>query len=343
MLSIEVKRGAFVESRHHCSVAVVDAKGHLRAEFGDIYMPVFPRSSVKAIQALPFVETGGADQFGLSDAELALCCSSHSGEDRHADAVTDLLKRLGLDETALACGPSWPFTRTAITDYAASGGQPRPLRHNCSGKHAGFLGLAQSLNASVSGYHNPDHKVQQAVLDALQDVTSYTIPPHQLGEGVCRDGCSIPAYQFPLRALAHGFARMATGQDLPAERATAARRLMDACMAHPEMVGGTNRFDSRIMAAGQGKIFAKTGAEGVYCGALMEEGLGIAVKCQDGATRAAEIAFGAAVAAFHGEVLEDQDQKLLTNNAGLSVGEITLQHDYYGWVYGDIQRANYES
>lgn len=324
MIRINVTRGNRVESTHHCSLAVADADGDIVAEFGDISRPVYPRSAVKLIQALPVVESGAADKYGFSDEDLALCCASHSGEDRHAARAAAMLEKLGLDETALRCGPDWPFDPAIARSYAADGGTPRPLRHNCSGKHAGFLCLACLLESDGRDYHLPDHPVQRRVTAALQQVTGFelTAPP-------AVDGCSMPTHAIPLRALAQGFARLATGNGLGKERITAARRLFAACTKHPEMVAGLNRFDSRIMAAGNGRIFAKMGAQGVYCGALPDKGLGFAVKCHDGAVAASEIAFGAAIAAFHGSVIERQDRQPVFNAAGWQVGEAAPERDYF--------------
>ncbi|MEP0520503.1 MAG: asparaginase [Hyphomicrobiales bacterium] len=315
MFQVEVLRGKHVESTHNCSVAVVDADGHLLAEFGDIYRPIFPRSSIKVIQALPLVESGAAARFSLQGQGLALCCSSHAGENRHADMVSKILDAAGLDEGALKCGSAWPHEGEPTIDYARAGGGKRPLRHTCSGKHAGFLCLSCHLEANVDEYLLPDGVVQKEIIAALANVTGYAFdhPPEI-------DGCSAPTYSVPLRALAQGFARLSAGHGLGVERAKAAGQLFKACMKNPEYVGGTGLYDTRIMAAGEGKVFAKFGAEGVYCGALPELGIGIAIKCHDGSIPAAEIAFGCAVSAFHEEVMLNQDHRPIHNDAGLYVG-----------------------
>ena len=324
MIRIDETRGDRVESTHHCSLAVVDGDGHLVAEFGDVSQPVYPRSAVKLIQALPVVESGAADAYHFSEEDLALCCASHSGEDRHAARAAAMLEKLGLDETALRCGPNWPFDPAIARSYAADGGTPRPLRHNCSGKHCGFLCLSCFFESDDKEYHLPEHDVQRRVTAALQQVTGF-----ELTAAPAVDGCSIPTHAIPLRALAHGFARLATGNGLGTARAAAAKRLFAACMNHPEMVAGVNRFDSRIMAAGNGRILAKMGAQGVYCGALPDKGLGFAVKCHDGAVVPAEIAFGAAIAAFHGTVMQYQDRQPILSAVGSMVGQIAPDRDYF--------------
>lgn len=317
MFQIEVMRGQHVENVHNCSVAVVDADGHLVVEFGDIDRPIFPRSSVKIIQALALVESGAADRFRLDDQALALCCSSHSGEDKHAECATKILEKLGLSESALKCGAAWPHEGEPTIKYAASGGRKRAIRHNCSGKHSGFLCLACHMETDIDDYLVPEAAVQQEISASLEAVTGYTFEYQPE-----IDGCSAPTHSIPLRALAHGFARMSVGQGLGVERAKAAKRLFGACMNNPYYVGGTGRYDSLIMAAGAGKIFAKVGADGVYCGAVPELGLGIAIKCHDGSIPAAELAFGCAVSASYEKVMENQDNRLIVNAAGTVVGSL---------------------
>lgn len=324
MFQVDVLRGKHIESVHNCSVAIVASDGRILAEFGDIHRPIFPRSSIKVIQALPLVESGAAERFLLDDRALALCCSSHSGENKHADMATEILARAGLDEAALQCGAAWPYEGKPLIDYAAAGGEKRPLRHTCSGKHSGFLCLACHLDTDVEEYLLPDGAVQKEVTAALETVTG-----HALNQPAEIDGCSAPTHAIPLRALAHGFARLSTGHGLGVERARAAKQLFEACMKNPDHVGGTGFYDSLIMAAGKGKVFAKFGAEGVYCGALPDLDIGIAIKCHDGSIPAAEIAFGCAISAFHEDVMVDQCSRPILNNAGIVVGTMQPAHNYY--------------
>ena len=281
---VEVLRGAAVESFHRGSVAVVDADGATVISLGDIERPVFPRSAVKAIQALPLLESGAADAYGFGDREIALACASHSGEPEHAKLAAGMLDRAGLDRDALECGTHWPLGEAATIDLARSGAEPLQLHNNCSGKHSGFLCTCRHAGIDHRGYVDYGHRMQAMLRATMEEVTGAI---H--GEAnVATDGCSIPTYAVPLRSLALGFARMATGVGVGWERIKAAKRIFAACMAEPFYVSGTGRMDMLLMQAGQGRIFAKTGAEAVYCAALPEQGLGIAVKCDDGATRAAE-------------------------------------------------------
>jgi len=282
---VEILRGNVVESRHRGSIAVSDSGGSLLLSIGDVDRPVFPRSAVKAIQALPFVESGAADAFGFGKREIALASSSHSGEQEHVELAASMLASAGLDQTALECGAHWPTNHQATVALARTGAEPCPLHNNCSGKHSGFLCTCVHLGIEHGGYVSVDHEYQRLLRATMEDVTGAVHSANTCGT----DGCSIPTYAVPLRNLAHGFARMATGDGLEPERAAASRRILAACMAEPFLTAGTGRADTKIMLAGRGRLFTKTGAEGVFCAAIPELGLGIALKCDDGTTRAAEI------------------------------------------------------
>ncbi len=295
---VEVLRGSTVESLHRGAVAVVDADGALHTRLGDIERPIFPRSAVKLLQALPLVESGAAERFGLTDGELALACASHGGEERHARTAASMLAKAGLDVHALECGAHWPYFDGAIKAMAAAGETPSALHNNCSGKHAGFVCLGclmaedRDRRAFLSGYVKPEHPVMREVTASLQSTTGWNLANTPVGT----DGCSIPTYAVPLRHLAHAFARTGTGTGLRPGQAAAARRLREAVARAPDMVAGTGRFDSRVMAHFGERVFCKVGAEGVYCAALPELGLGVAVKMDDGNTaRACEVVMAALI------------------------------------------------
>ncbi|WP_157015040.1 asparaginase [Mesorhizobium xinjiangense] len=324
---VEVLRGDIVESRHRGAVAVIDAEGSVVAALGDIERPVLPRSAVKAIQALPLVESGAADAFGFGDKELALACASHSGEPEHATLAAAMLARAGLGGEALECGSHWPLGETATLELARAGKTPTPLHNNCSGKHAGFICACCHMELDHRGYVEAAHPYQMMIRDAMEVVTG---APHG-AENHAIDGCSIPTYSVPLRALAQGFARMATGHGFGPVRASAAHRLFGACMAEPFYVAGSDRADTKIMQAGGGRVFVKTGAEGVYCAALPALGLGIALKCDDGATRASEVMVAKVLADLIRRSQPDLSSRLdgLTHAAvvsrkGVNVGSIRV-------------------
>ncbi|MDX8443736.1 asparaginase [Mesorhizobium australafricanum] len=306
---VEVTRGAVVESAHRGAVSVFDADGRPVLEIGDTDRPVFPRSAVKAIQALPLVESGAADAYGFGNRELALACASHSGEPAHVELATAMLAKAGLDRKALECGAHWPSSHDATIALARAGGVPNALHNNCSGKHSGFLCTCAHAGISHGGYVKAGHALQEMVREAMQSVTGAAHDVDHCGT----DGCSIPTYAVPLKSFARGFARMATGRGFSPERAKAAKRLLSACMAEPFLVAGTGKADVALMQAAPGRIFVKTGAEGVYCAALPELGLGIALKCDDGAGRAAEGMIAAVLAKLLGS-----DEALAARLTGLA-------------------------
>jgi L-asparaginase II len=282
---VEVTRGGRVESRHTGAVAVVDADGGIALAIGDIDAAIFPRSAIKGLQALPLVESGAADVYGLTDAELALACSSHNGEAEHVATAAAMLAKAGRDVSALECGPHWPSREMALHPMLASGQRASALHNNCSGKHAGFVCTACVTGQDPAGYLSAGHPTMRAVIGAVSAMTGENLSLHDHGI----DGCSIPTHAIPLRSLALAFARFGSGQGLEPERARAAARLRAAVAAAPFFVAGTGRFDTRAMQALGARAFTKTGAEGVFCAALPELGLGVALKCDDGTGRAAEV------------------------------------------------------
>ncbi len=316
---VEVTRGDWVESRHAGAAVVVDAAGGVVSAVGDVEQAVFPRSAVKALLALPLVESGAADRLGLSEAEIAFACSSHSGEPAHVAAALSMLNKAGRDGASLECGVQWPSHTGSARALAASGHTASALHNNCSGKHAGFICLACDRGEDPAGYVAPDHPTMRAVTAALADTTGVVLS--EANRAV--DGCSIPTYAVPLRALALAFARFGSGAGMSTERAAAAARIRAAVAANPFMVAGTGRFDTRLMTALGPRVFSKTGAEGVFCVALPELGYGIAVKCDDGAGRAAEVATAALVTRLLGleqEEMTSFTRPELTNWNGITVG-----------------------
>ena len=319
---VEVERGDQVESYHHGAVAVVDAHGRRRLVLGDGARPIFPRSAVKALQALPLLETGAADRYGLGDEELALAASSHSGEPAHIAGVGRMLERCGLDVTALGCGVHWPLNQASAHALARAGRQPSALHNNCSGKHAGFICVACATEVPHAGYISPWHPVQREVRVVLEGLTGMT-----MGEAAI-DGCSVPTWAIPLTNLAQAFARFATGYGLPPARAKAASRLRAACAAKPFFAAGTGRFCTVLMQALGERLYVKAGAEGVLCAALPQEGLGIAVKCEDGAARGAEVVMATLIARFlpldgaDRQMLNDLMRPALRNWNGITVGAL---------------------
>ncbi|TMJ53822.1 MAG: asparaginase [Alphaproteobacteria bacterium] len=302
---VEVIRGSLLESEHRGRVAVIDADGNAVLRLGDVARPVFPRSAVKPLQALPLVETGAADRFGFGADELAVASASHAGEPAHVALVEHMLARAGLDAAALVCGAHPPIHAPSAQALARSGREPSALHNNCSGKHAGFLCVACAMEANPAGYADPAHPVQRAVKAAIEGIAGVALEDRSRAI----DGCSVPTWALPLEKLAHGFARFGTGRGLDPHRAEAAARIRAACAANPYLVAGTGRFCTRVMAHFGGRVLVKGGAEGVLCGALPEAGLGIAVKCDDGTARAAEVVMATLISRLL--ALDDADRGAL--------------------------------
>ncbi len=273
----EVKRGGITESHHRGSYVVSDANGRIVTTGGDIETPVFPRSAIKAFQCLPVIESGAADHFSFSDAEIALCCASHNGEPDHVRTAQSILTKIGYSEDNYECGAHAPSASAARDELVKSGELPRQVHNNCSGKHAGMLALSRQLGSDPHGYIDREHAVQQSIAKHMSEICGVNLSAAPVGI----DGCSAPTWAFPLRNMALGFAR------LPGT--AAGQRIIAAVRSNPFMVGGTRNFDTDLMRK-LPRIFVKTGAEGVYCGCIAHAGLGFAIKCDDGASRGSELA-----------------------------------------------------
>jgi L-asparaginase II len=327
---IEVRRGGRIESRHRVTFALADPAGRLVAGGGDPAAPIFPRSAIKPLQALALVESGAAERFELDDAELALACASHSGEPCHVDGVARWLARLGLGERHLACGAHAPLDEAAARGLVEAGERPSALHNNCSGKHAAMLTLARHQDQPPDGYLEPDHPVQHqiaATLAAMAGLRTVAEP--------AIDGCGVPTWPLPLAALAAAMARLGDPGGLEPSRARACLRITAAMAAHTQLVAGTGRACTRVMEA-LPEVIVKAGAEGVYAAAWPARGLGLALKVEDGAGRAAPVALLALLAAAGAldpaarAALETVARPLLRNHAGRVVGEIRPADDWPG-------------
>ncbi len=305
---IEVTRGPLVESWHRGSLAVAGPSGALALALGDVASPVYPRSAIKALQALPLLETGAADRFGYGAAEIALACGSHAGTERHASLAASMLKRAGLSPSALHCGAHAPLGASAANALIAAGEAPTQLHNNCSGKHAGMLALCRANGWPTQGYRLPDHPVQRAALAAHAEAAE--VGEDELPTGV--DGCGVVTFALPLERMAHAFARF--------EQLDGAARVAAGMREHPDLIRGPRAADTRLMRALPGWI-AKGGAEGLLCAA--GHGVGVALKCEDGNSRA----LGPAAAAFFARLDLDLDELSvlpLENSRKERIGEIRI-------------------
>ena len=281
--------------------------------------PVFPRSAYKMLQALPLIETGAADAYGLANHQLALACASHNSEPGHVDAVTDWLETIGCMPDHLACGAHRPYHLPSADALLLGGDDPDQRHNNCSGKHSGFLTVARHLGVYPEGYH----PVQRHAIGAICDMTG--ISEGDMTVGI--DGCSAPALAFPLTGMARALARLSRPDVLPGARGDAARRLFTAVTKEPWYVAGTDRACTVLMQTAGGRASLKTGAEAVYTAVIPEKGLGIALKINDGNGRGSECAIASVLCQLG--VLDPANPRVakfanpvLKNVGGIEVGAI---------------------
>ena len=274
---VESTRGGTRECLYFGALAVVDTRGRVLASAGDPQWTTFTRSTLKPLQALPFVQGGGVQHFGLSSSNLALLCASHSGEPMHVEQVQQVLDKAGVGYQRLQCGCHVPY-------YAELGAWPPPApgsyderNHNCSGKHSGFLAYCVQHGLPLENYLDPGHPLQRAIRGTVAEAVG--LQEHQLAMGI--DGCSAPNYAMPLAHLAQGFARLASGTR-DARFGESFDALASAMTAHPELVSGTGRNDKDFMNAGRGDWVTKVGAEGVQVVASRSRGEALAIKIADG-------------------------------------------------------------
>lgn len=353
-LLVEVRRGAVIESIHRVHLVVCHASnGAARSgaasarrgaasarrggapargsgalappavivtSAGDPELVTFVRSSIKMFQVLPFVEDGGVERYGLTPQELAVGTASHGGEPFHVAATRSILHKAEVPESALACGPHPPMHPGSAEVLVEAGAPPARIHNNCSGKHSGMLAMAKLHGWPLEGYHTLAHPVQQRIVKTLSHWTGVAADR----TGVAIDGCGLPTFALPLRAVAQACARFATSDGAPA-------RILSAMTTHPEYVAGTDRLDTDLMRATQGRVFAKVGAEGYYCAGAPSAGLGLALKVEDGAKRASEPALLATLRAL--DLITDAELDTLAryahpavrNTRGERVGEVRVR------------------
>jgi L-asparaginase II len=322
-MRVEQRRGDRTETVHRVHVAVVDAGGAIVARAGDPGLVTFWRSAAKPFQALPLVADGAAERFNLEDEHLALACASHSSEPAQVERVRGFLARIGAKESDLRCGPHVPLSDAVAQEYRAQGVSLTPVHSNCSGKHTGMLALARHHEWPTADYHLLSHPVQQR---CLVEVSGWTdLPVEAIGTGV--DGCGVVCFALPLREMALAYARLAA----PTHSPQSTGRVVAAMLRHPELVAGEGRPCTEMMRAFPDRVITKVGAEGVYCAVLVREGLGVALKVEDGHGLAAALAMASTLAALG---LEPQPESLVSrvnyNTRGEAVGELR--------VFGTLER-----
>jgi L-asparaginase II len=332
----ETTRGGITESLQHGIVVAVVAAGEVVAATGDPEHVVFFRSSAKPFQAIPVIESGAADAFGVTPAELALCCASHAGSPMHQQQVSAFLSKIGLLPSDLQCGCPLPADQPEAARVVLGEVPPSPLQCDCSGKHTGMLATIVHEGLTLHDYLDPGHPLQRRILGLMAEVMR--VPQASIVLGT--DGCSLPTFAAPMRAFATAYAALASPDEVPAaagrKHAAALNRLRAAMAAHPENVSGEGSLVTDLMAITDGRVVAKTGAEGLLCLAIPERGLGIAIRMLDGTYRAHAVVAVSALqqlnildAATRDAILE-RDSPELRNHNGRLVGDIRPVFDLKG-------------
>lgn len=285
---VEVTRGEITESVHYGAFCIADRGGQLLAQAGDPKYVTFPRSSLKPFQALPFIEQGGAEHFGLTGEEIAILCASHAGTALHTSVLEGMHQKIGAHEEDLSCGVHWPYDKNTREAMMLAGQSPTAFHHNCSGKHTGMLALAKLLDAPLKDYLNLQHPVQVTVRETIGEFSG--IEPKRMPVGI--DGCSAPVYGMSMEKMAQAVAKMADPTGLEPKRKAACQLITSTMTINPVMVAGPGQFDTDLMSVTKGKVFSKGGAEGyLIIGVLPDAihknspGIGIAIKISDGDAR----------------------------------------------------------
>ena len=324
---VDVLRGDVVESTHRVHVAVYHAEQGLIASAFNPAHHSFVRSAIKMFQVMPFVEAGGVTDVGLTGEELALCTASHGGEPFHVADARSILSKAKVTEDALVCGPHLPMHEPTARAMIAAHQQPGRIHNNCSGKHAGMLACCVRQQWITNGYHRVAHPLQQRIRTTLE--RWMRIDPDQIDAAV--DGCGLPTFAIALDAVAEGCARFAAAA---ADNGTAPSMIFKAMVGYPEYVAGTDRLDTDLMRAAGKRLFAKVGAEGFYCAGVPSMQLGIALKVEDGAKRAAEAALLAvlnrvdALSASEFDSLQRYAQPEIFNTRQEVVGRVRTSLDF---------------
>lgn len=315
---VRVERAGIEEALHVGHLAVADADGRVSVALGNPNRTTFYRSCAKPFQALAAVRTDIVSRFSLQTEHIAIMAASHSGEPRHIEVVRDLLRRSDVPEDALQCGAHWPYNEAAASIVRRQMTEPLAVFNNCSGKHAGMLAAARALDAPLANYLDREHPVQQYIRDAVTEFTN--VSPSQVHYGL--DGCSAPNPAVPLAAIARSFARLIRSDDQNA------RRIVEAMATEPFLIGGTNRFDTRLMEVTGGRLVAKGGAAGAHCTADRRSGYGLAIKLDSGDGTWSSVAVISALEQLHwlepGErqALADFAEPELRNHRQTVVGHV---------------------
>jgi L-asparaginase II len=324
---INVTRGSLIECIHRGHIAVVNGNGHLLHSLGDPSYVTFARSTAKLIQTIAVVESGATGKFQLTPEEITLLCASHNGEQEHVNTAAHILRKIGLTEDSLQCGPHYPFHAHTTEHMKLQGIAPSSLHNNCSGKHSGMLALATQLTATTEDYMSIHHPVQQRMLRVMSEMSD--VPVNNILIGT--DGCGVPVYGVPIDKLALAYARLGSPEGLTPERTNACQTIVQSITASPQYLAGTGRFDTQLIQVTQGRVIGKLGAEGVFAMTIPDQDIGIIIKIEDGSKRAL---YPTAMEVLKQlQILSDEEfnqlqpfhQPVLKNWAGTVIGSIEPQ------------------
>ncbi len=327
-----VLRNDRVESVHRISAAVVDGSGDLAFSTGDPQLRTYFRSSAKLLQAIPFIESAGDEVFGLTPGEVAVIASSHNGEKMHTDAVYSILSKIGLKEEDLFCGPHEPINPAAAEALRAAGRKPTSVHNNCSGKHAGILALCVLNGWPVKGYQLAGHRAQERIFGVIAEATDQRVSSIEYGT----DGCGIPTFYLSITQMALAYSRLMAWAKQGGERGRAVEKIIGAIREEPLMLDGTGGFSTDLAKATSGRIIGKVGAEGLFCIGVPREGLGIAIKVEDGNRRATSAAAVETLKALgllaEGELesLSRHHRPVIANHQGAIVGNLSPEIHFKG-------------
>lgn len=275
---VEVYRGQVLESFHRGVVCIVDTDNKILYSAGNVEQVCYPRSALKFFQQIPLFTSGAISHFGFTENELAVMCGSHNGESIHVDAVKSILKKIGLDESYLKCGPQMPTLKEDQHYIIKNELSPQRIHNNCSGKHAAFLAYCVYHKLSLEDYTSPNHPLHQRILEIISDFHHY--PKHLIQQGI--DGCSAPIFSFPVYNQAVAYKNLVAPKQFDSGVQLACKTMIDAIIKYPEMIAGNKRYCTDLMKFSEGKLIGKTGADGVYSIGLIEQALGICIKIDDG-------------------------------------------------------------
>ena len=279
---IKIYRGNLVENIYQGDIAIVNTRGKITFSVGDSEKITYWRSAAKPIQVMPVIYSGAADKYKLTEKEIAILTSSHSGEDEHIKLIYSILDKISLDERNLLCGAYPAFRKTTNNSLIQDKTNAKPIYNPCSGKHVAQLILCKYYGWSVNDYYKLEHPVQQMILNVITKLTEY--PKENIYLGV--DGCGVPVYGLPIKNMSCAYARMLNWKNLFPEYQQAAKRIVISMIRNPKIVGGTSRFDTDLMQISEGKLLAKSGADGVFCIGVRNKnnnkGIGITIKMESG-------------------------------------------------------------